>query len=87
MHKDEGKKKKKTTYCTKYGYCWSHDRSCATIWFRPYILSKRCNMNKICPNCSKEFPENAKFCYTCGAALIDKPKEDDETNQMRIYCI
>ncbi len=42
-------------------------------------------MNKICPNCSKEFPRNAKFCDICGTALIDKPKED-KLGQAQAYC-
>jgi len=32
-------------------------------------------MNKIYPNCNKEFSKNAKFCNTCGTEPIDKLKE------------
>lgn len=32
----------------------------------------------ICPNCHKEFPEDAKFCDVCGTPLVAQPQPEPE---------
>ena len=40
----------------------------------------------ICPNCSKENKDTARFCSECGKALIDKPIELD-LNQIQVPAV
>ncbi len=39
-------------------------------------------MDKLCPKCNKEFPEDAKFCSICGTPLMDAPKEYDASQAL-----
>src|SRR5436305_11650727 len=37
---------------------------------------------RLCPNCGEENPERARFCWSCGAAIVETPRSGAEERKI-----